>query len=376
MKSQANTETYQARQPYPARAASGQVLADERPEMAMLRRLQSMADNGPQVRQHKALAEGVRRGQVVQREVYMRGQFNEPEPEVTEDVDTLRQLDEWEWLQQGMQMFEAVASDYLDHIDAMPNVVLTFSTSTDIGAIGATTIKVVDPTGRVRTTVAGADNSATIAEWSRWLGNPATRVGIVVQLNPRELHNAAQVAHTLNHEVFLHAIGLFDVIKDLKNIPDDAARADAAEVTLTQPDRDHEDFVSGTRKYLVENQRRMIANAARGGDLALARDLIADYRADWHFQRTALLQARAGNAWAGEEALRAYALGVIAQYQDDPDRDAQNEVDFMRETLALLDYTFEDHLDDVSRRYRMDLDPPEAYPPAAAAQVGAEPSEE
>jgi hypothetical protein len=48
----------------------------------------------------------------------------------------------------------------------------------------------------------------------------------------------------------------------------------------------------------------------------------------------------------------------------------------MRETLALLDYTFEDHLDDVSRRYRMDLDPPEAYPPAAAAQVGAEPSEE
>lgn len=291
---------------------------------------------------------------VAQFELYERGQFSAAAPEVTNSNEGFQEYDTWERLQEGMKMFRAAAGDILEAIEQMPNMVLTLSTSTEIDSIGKTTLKLVDPTGKVRTTEGGQDSSATVQEWSRWLGDPATRVGVVVQVNPNQVFNAAMVAHTLNHEVFLHAVKILDEIKKLKSIKDDKTREKLA---LRNPDKDHEDFVFGRRKDLIINQSRMILNVIRDNP-PRAQQLVNDYKRDWADRREEMLKAAAGALWKGSEGeLRDYAIGIIRSLGGDSDADAQAEVAGVRKILSIIDYDFDAHLADVWDKYRIDLQP-------------------
>jgi hypothetical protein len=301
-------------------------------------------------------------GWVVQREVYERGLFNAPEPDVGKDYESYERNSQWEMFNTGMDMFAAAAGDIISGIQDVPNMVLTMTTSTTIDGMGKTTLKIVDPTGRVRTSEEGHGNSASIGQWSQWLGDPNTRVGILVQLNPNELHSAAEVAHTLNHEVFLHAVGIWEEITHLKSLPDADDRLDFAVKHTGHPDRDHEDLVFGKRKNFVENQSRMIDNALSRGDRTLARQLIADYKADWTHQRLGLLKARAGMLWTDEQKMKKVAVDMIRDFGEDPDPGAQAEVENMRTIIDIINYAFEDHLDDVWHWDRIDLSPRAAEP--------------
>jgi hypothetical protein len=301
-------------------------------------------------------------GWVVQREVYKRGLFNAPEPEIDLDFASVERHDRWEMLNNGMDMFADAAGDIISGIDNVPNMVLTMTTSTRIGGIGKTTLKVIDPTGRIRTSEEGHGNSATNEEWSRWLGDPKTRVGIVVELNPNELHSAAAVAHTLNHEVFLHAVSMWEEITDLKSLQNADDRRIFAETKMGHPDQDHEDLVLGYRRNLIENQRRMIRGALLKGNQILARQLIDDYHADWSNQRLDLLKGRAGQLWTDEQGMKESALKLIRNFSKATDAGAQEEVKNMRAILDIIGYSFDDHLTDVWRRYGIDLSPHVAEP--------------
>jgi hypothetical protein len=295
--------------------------------------------------------------QVVQRELYEGGDFTEPEPEVTEDYETLRQNDTWHFLKEGLRMFTSSAAGILGEIEKLPNLVLTLSTSTEIDSIGKTTLKLVSPEREVYTSESGHYNSATIQQWSRWLGNPKTRAAALVQVNPNQIANAAQVAHTLNHEVFLHAVEILNEIKHLKSIKDDKARETFALKNIRNPDKDHEDFVFGRRKDLIVNQSRMILSARQDNPVR-ARELVDDYKRDWAARREEMLKAAASKLWEGDErALREYATGIIKAFGSSAEEDAQAEVADMRNILSIIDYNFEAHLDDVWRKYRINLQP-------------------
>jgi hypothetical protein len=299
---------------------------------------------------------GISAGQeVVQRELYEGGDFTEPEPEVTEDYETLKQHDTWRFLQQGLKIFTAAASGILGEIERLPNLVLTLSTSTEIDSIGKTTLKLTDPTGRVRTSEGGQHNSATIQQWSRWLGDPATRIGIVVQVNPDKVFDAATVAHTLNHEVFLHAVEILDEIKHLKSIKGDKEREAFALRNVRNPDKDHEDFVFGRRQDLLIHEARMIKNALRDNPPE-ARRLVEDYRRDWTARREDMLKALAGNfKYGNEKELKAIANGNIKALSSIPD--AREEVEAMHKIIGIIDYSFDVHVAAVRETYGIDLWP-------------------
>jgi hypothetical protein len=303
-----------------------------------------------------AQSSGISVGQeVVQRELYFRKGFIAPEPEVTEDLETLQQNDTWHYLQDGLKMFAAAASDFLETIKQISNVVLTLSTSTEIDSIGKTTLKLTDPTGRVRTSEGGQHNSATIQQWSRWLGDPATRIGIVVQVNPDKVFDAATVAHTLNHEVFLHAVEILDEIKHLKSIKGDKEREAFALRNVRNPDKDHEDFVFGRRQDLLIHEARMIKNALRDNPPE-ARRLVEDYRRDWTARREDMLKALAGNfKYGNEKELKAIANGNIKALSSIPD--AREEVEAMHKIIGIIDYSFDVHVAAVRETYGIDLWP-------------------
>jgi len=306
---------------------------------------------------------------VAQLEVYERGQFRESEPEVTEDHNTFHALNVWEMLQKGMDMFAAAAGDIINKIKAVPNMVLTLSTSTEIDSIGMTTLKLTDPTGKVRTTEGGKANSATIAEWSKWLTNPKTRIGVLVQVNPNRLGNAAEVAHTLNHEVFLHAVNIFNEMNDLKTTEGDGPRLQKALTSVNRPDKDHEDLVFGRREALLENQSRMINDAIEGKyahkkpEPEIAEQLIADYERDWTEERQNLLKRMAGQLWTTEHDLKIYATQLIKHFEGIDD--ARQEVSDMKKILKIIDYTFARHLDDVWNKYEINLSSPITPPEEA-----------
>jgi hypothetical protein len=293
---------------------------------------------------------------VVQRELYVRKGFIAPEPAITEDYETWKQNETWHLLQQGLKMFTSAAGDILTDIEKLPNLVLTLSTSTEIDSMGKTTLKLVDPTGRVRTSEAGQNSSATIQEWSRWLGDPTTRVGVVVHINPDQIGNAAEVAHTLNHEVFLHAVEIFKEIKYLKSIKGDKERKEFAVQNIRNPDKDHEDFVFGQRKDLLAIHAKMLSQAGRedGG----AGQLVADYKKDWSLRRQELLKELAGKLWDGSESkLKNHAVGVIAQWGSSSDPNAQDEVKVMRKIVDIINYDFDAHVAYVRSKYAIDLSP-------------------
>lgn len=342
-------------------------MANAGPQTETLAQIKDMAQQSPRVQNLMSLTNGMGPGspaqlsgilvgqEVVQRELYKRGGFIEPEPEVTEDYETLMQHDTWEFLQQGMEMFTSAAGDILGEIEKLPNLVLTLSTSTEIGSIGKTTLKLTDPTGKVRTSEAGKDSSATVNEWSRWLGDPATRVGIVVQVNPNKVGNAAVVAHTLNHEVFLHAVEIFHEIKHLKSIKNDKERETFAVKHIRNPDKDHADFVFGRKEGLIINQSRMISNAMRDNPVR-ARQLAADYQTDWSDRREEMLKGLAGNLkYENEKELETIAIGNIKALSSIPE--AQGEVKVMREMIRIINYSFDAHVADIRDRYRIDLQP-------------------
>ncbi|HET9184000.1 MAG TPA: hypothetical protein VFP59_17870 [Candidatus Angelobacter sp.] len=344
-------------------------MANASTQVQALEQLQSAAQRSLPVQRLMNLTEEINSGRpaqgsgisvgqgVVQRELYVRKGFIEPEPEVTEDYETLMQHDTWEFLRQGLEMFTAAAGDFLETIKQIANVVLTLSTSTEIDSIGKTTLKLIDPTGRVRTSEGGQHNSATIQQWSPWLGDPATRVGIVVQVNPNRVFDAATVAQTLNHEVFLYAVEILGEIKRLKSIKGDKEREEFALQHGANPDQDHADFVFGRRKDLIVHQARMIANALRDHPVR-AQQLVDDYRRDWSDRREEMLKAAAGKLWDGDEReLRKYATGIIEQFKNSSDRDVEAEVADMRNIFSIIDYDFDTHLADVWRRHKINLQP-------------------
>lgn len=306
---------------------------------------------------------------VVQRELYESGDFTEPEPEVTEDYETLKQNDTWHFLQQGLKMFTSAAGGILRDIENLPNLVLTLSTSTEIDSIGLTTLKLVDPEGKVHTSESGKHNSATVQQWSRWLGNPKTRAAALVQINPNQISNAAEVAHTLNHEVFLHAVEILDEIKSLKSIKDDKTREEFALQHVRNPDKDHHDFVFGLRRDLLALHSRMLSQALSENP-ARAQDLMVDYKKDWSLRREDMLKHLAGKLWDGnEESLKKSAEGVIREYGSSSEPGAQAEVKAMREIVRIIDYSFELHVADVRERYEIDLSPRIEEPKPKAGKV-------
>lgn len=300
---------------------------------------------------------GISVGQkVVQRELYESGEFTEPEPEVTLDYETLKENDEWHFLQQGLKMFTSAAGSILSEIERLPNLVLTLSTSAEIDSIGKTTLKLVSPEGKVYTSEAGQHNSATVQQWSQWLGNPKTRVAALVQINPKRIANAAQVAHTLNHEVFLHAVEILDEIKRLKSIKGDQERETFALQNIRNPDKDHEDFVFGRRKDLITHQARMISNALRDNPVG-AQQLVDDYRRDWTDRREEMIKALAGNLkYGNEKELKTIATGNIKALSSIPE--AQEEVEVMRKIIGIIDYSFDVHVANVREKYEINLSPP------------------
>ena len=327
------------------------VAAHQSPSVQRLMNLTSEINSG-----RTAQWSGIPVGQkVVQRELYESGDFTEPEPEVTEDYETLKQNDTWHFLQQGLKMFTSAAGGVLGEIEKLPNLVLTLSTSTEIDSIGKTTLKLVDPEGMVHTSESGKHNSATVQQWSRWLGDPKTRAAALVQVNPNRISNAAEVAHTLNHEVFLHAVEILDEIKHLKSITNDKEREEFAVEHIRNPDNDHEDFVFGRRKELIIHQSRMISNALRDNPVR-AQQLVDDYRRDWSARREEMLKALAGNLkYENEKELETIAMGNIKALSSIPE--AQGEVKVMREMIRIINYSFDAHVADIRDRYRIDLQP-------------------
>lgn len=327
------------------------VAAHQSPSVQRLMNLTSEINSG-----RTAQCSGTPVGQkVVQRELYESGDFTEPEPEVTEDYETLKQNDTWHFLQQGLKMFTSAAGGVLGEIEKLTNLVLTLSTSTEIDSIGKTTLKLVDPEGKVHTSESGKHNSATVQQWSRWLGDPKTRAAALVQVNPNRISNAAEVAHTLNHEVFLHAVQILDEIRHLKSIKNDKEREEFAVEHIRNPDKDHEDFVFGRRRELIIHQSRMISNALRDNPVR-AQQLVDDYRRDWSDRREEMLKALAGKLkYENEKELETIAMGNIKALSSIPE--AQDEVKVMREMIRIIRYSFDAHVADIRDRYGIDLQP-------------------
>ncbi len=273
--------------------------------------------------------------------------------------------------QNAYELYDRAASELpgWSALKADPDTNIHFTTNFDLDAQGSTTLWVTDLDGEEHSTQVGG---ATIQEWSKWIG-PHTPVTILVEINPAQVDFKMEaVAHTINHEVSLHAIPTLVHIKQLRKIDDAERRTEQALEDVKgkgSESAQHERFVLGKNQNLLFTHKKMMEVAkARGWDAV--RDLAGDYRADWtarregtiaeHKQKVLDLSDTADESKLTEPILLLWLGNYRKRRLQNPasiTAEERTKARAIQELYDVLAYDYEAHRNDVLKEYGFDLYP-------------------
>lgn len=303
---------------------------------------------------------------VVQRVVTEAGWFdpaNEPDDQSLDVVS-------FDDVQKAYALFKQSA-DELPGWEAVkndPNTTVHFTTNLDLDAQGSTSLFVTDPDGQEHSAV----DEATVQQWSSWIG-PDTPVRIEVQVNPRQVDfKMHAVAHTINHEVSLHAIPTLSFIRRLRK-QNTAEKRESSALEFYggegSESAQHERFVLGKNQNLLFTHKKMM-EAAKASGWDAVRDLAGDYRADWtarregtiaeHKQKVLDLSDNADESKLTEPILLLWLGNYRKRRLQNPDSitaEERTKARAIQELYDVLAYDYEAHRNDVLKEYGFDLYP-------------------
>lgn len=272
--------------------------------------------------------------------------------------------------QNAYDLYDQAASELpgWSALKADPDTNIHFTTNFDLDAQGSTSLWVTDPDGQEHSTQVGG---ATIQQWSKWIG-PHTPVTILIEINPAQVDFKMEaVAHTINHEVSLHAIPTLVHIKQLRKIDDGDRRTEQALEHVEgrgSESAQHERFVLGTNDNLLLTHKAMLDSIHATGNKASAQNLAGDYLADWNARRNGAIAERQQNIldlsvnkdvarlteqnlflWLGDFRRRKKANPAAITAQE------QSKANEVQALLNLLKYTYEAHREEVQTSHGFDI---------------------
>jgi hypothetical protein len=273
--------------------------------------------------------------------------------------------------QNAYDLYDQAASELpgWSALKADPDTNIHFTTNFDLDAQGSTSLWVTDADGEEHSTQVGG---ASIQEWSRWIG-PHTPVTILIEINPAQVDFKMEaVAHTINHEVSLHAIPTLVHIKQLRRIDDDDRRTQQALENVEgqgSESAQHERFVLGKNQNLLFTHKKMM-EAAKATGWDAVRNLAGDYRADWtarregsiaeHKQKVLDLSDNPDESKLTEPILLLWLGNYRKRRLANPasiTAEERTKARAIQELYDLLAYDYQAHRDDVLNEYGFDLYP-------------------
>jgi hypothetical protein len=98
--------------------------------------------------------------------------------------------------------------------ESEPNLTLVISTDPNIEELGHTTFSVWDGS-KMRSISQTGDDPATVDEWPAWMTS-GNAIRMEVKINPKQ--GLTAIAHTLNHEISLHATSDLAMIRKIRDM--------------------------------------------------------------------------------------------------------------------------------------------------------------
>lgn len=231
----------------------------------------------------------VRGQQVAQRVVEFRGYFSaDAEPEVDEDFESFEEHSRWEDAQDALKLYKQGDSNVnefdeslhsiLSEFESEPNLTVVVSTDPNLKDFGQTTFSVWDG-NKYRGISEESENSAKSDEWPAWVtaGNPVRmEITINAKLKP------AEIAHTLNHEISLHASSDLAMIRKVRDMRHPRMAKNFVDATVFKKGKYSTDYAHaqlGADKHPRLRATHEAMKEAATGNINEA-DLEEDYQSD------------------------------------------------------------------------------------------------